>query len=55
VGAPKPTGTALGIALNRTGELADWDIPALGRLLETLKHEGALVRGALPDSARSTP
>ena len=34
--------TALGIALNRTGELAEWDNPALGRLLEELRREGEL-------------
>jgi hypothetical protein len=34
--------TALGIALNRTSELADWDLPTLGRLLESLQVEGAL-------------
>jgi DNA modification methylase len=36
------TATALGIALNRTGELAEWDLPALGSLLETLRTEDAL-------------
>jgi DNA modification methylase len=34
--------TALGIALNRTGELAGWDGPALGALLESLRAEDAL-------------
>jgi DNA modification methylase len=34
--------TALGIALNRTAELAEWDEPVLGRLLEELRKEGAL-------------
>jgi DNA modification methylase len=34
--------TALGIALNRTGESAEWDLPALGKLLESLQAEGAL-------------
>ena len=29
--------TALGIALNRTAELADWDDPALAKLLEDLR------------------
>ncbi len=29
--------TALGIALNRTGELAAWDLPALTRILESFK------------------
>jgi DNA modification methylase len=36
------TATALGIALNRTGELATWDGPTLARLLQELKDEGAL-------------
>lgn len=34
--------TGLGIALNRTGELAEWDLPTLGRLLESLQSDGAL-------------
>lgn len=34
--------TALGIALNRTGELAEWDLPALGKILESLKGIGEL-------------
>jgi DNA modification methylase len=34
--------TALGIALNRTAELAEWDPPVLARLLEELKKEDAL-------------
>lgn len=34
--------TALGIALNRTAELAEWDGPALGRLLEQLRLEDGL-------------
>ena len=34
--------TALAIALNRTAELAEWDMPALGRLLEELQREDAL-------------
>jgi DNA modification methylase len=34
--------TALGIALNRTGELAEWDDGALARLLASLKDEGSL-------------
>ena len=34
--------TALGIALNRTGELAEWDLPALGKILESLQTQGAL-------------
>ena len=33
---------ALGIALNRTAELATWDLPALGRLLVELRTEDAL-------------
>jgi DNA modification methylase len=34
--------TALGIALNRSGELAEWDDEALSRLLASLRDEGAL-------------
>ena len=34
--------TALGIALNRTAELAEWDEPVLAKLLEELKNEDAL-------------
>jgi DNA modification methylase len=34
--------TALAIALNRSGELAGWDAPALGALLESLRAEDAL-------------
>jgi len=34
--------TALGIALNRTAELAEWDLPALGRMLESLKVDDEL-------------
>ncbi len=34
--------TALGIALNRTAELADWDEPVLAKLLEQLRAEDAL-------------
>ncbi|MCB9914856.1 MAG: DNA modification methylase [Planctomycetes bacterium] len=34
--------TALGIALNRTAELAEWDPATLGRLLDSLRDEGAL-------------
>lgn len=34
--------TALGIALNRTGELAEWDDEALSKLLASLRDEGAL-------------
>ena len=33
---------SLAIALNRTAELADWDEPALGRILESLRTEDAL-------------
>jgi ParB-like chromosome segregation protein Spo0J len=36
------TATALGIALNRTGELAEWDDGVLAKLLETLRAEDAL-------------
>jgi len=34
--------TALGIAMNRSGELAEWDLPALASLLDALKAEDAL-------------
>ena len=34
--------TALGIALNRTSELAEWDGPALTKLLQELQTEDAL-------------
>ncbi|MEZ6017536.1 MAG: DNA methyltransferase, partial [Planctomycetota bacterium] len=34
--------TALGIALNRTGELAEWDDEALAKLLASLRDEGGL-------------
>ena len=34
--------TALGIALNRTGELAEWDDATLAKLLASLRDEGAL-------------
>ena len=34
--------TALGIALNRTGELAEWDGRALVQLLQQLQREEAL-------------
>ncbi|HEV8455440.1 MAG TPA: ParB N-terminal domain-containing protein [Gemmatimonadales bacterium] len=36
------TATALGIALNRTSELASWDEPALAKILEELRAEDAL-------------
>jgi len=36
------TATALGIALNRSAETAEWNLPALGALLESLQAEGAL-------------
>lgn len=36
------TATSLGIALNRTAELAEWDSPALAKLLEQLRIEDAL-------------
>jgi len=36
------TATALGIALNRTADLASWDEPALAKLLEDLRAEDAL-------------
>ncbi len=41
---------ALGIALNRTGELASWDEPALGRLLEELQQEDALLGVGFDDA-----
>src|SRR5947208_14333746 len=34
--------TALGIALNRTAETAEWDPRALSKLLESLQMEGAI-------------
>jgi len=34
--------TALGIALNRTGELAEWDLDALSRHLDSLRLQGEL-------------
>jgi DNA modification methylase len=34
--------TALGIALNRTAELAEWDNGALSKILDSLKEDGAL-------------
>ena len=34
--------TALGIALNRTSELAEWDLDALSRHLDTLRLQGEL-------------
>ena len=40
--ADEVTATALGIALNRTAELATWDEAALGRILESLQAEDAL-------------
>ena len=42
--------TALGIALNRTAELAAWDEPALGRLLEELQREDALLGVGFADA-----
>ena len=36
------TATALGIALNRTAELAEWDLATLGNLLDSLRGEDAL-------------
>ncbi len=36
------TATALGLALNRTSELASWDEPALGKLLRELQSAGAI-------------
>ena len=34
--------TALAIALNRSGELAEWDMATLGRLLDSLRTEDAI-------------
>ena len=34
--------TALAIALNRTGELAEWDLPSLSRILDSLKADDEL-------------
>jgi len=34
--------TALAITLNRTGELAEWDLPTLGKLLEGLRAQDSL-------------
>ncbi len=54
--------TALGIALNRTGELASWDEPVLARLLDELREQDALdgigytdadIDGLLADIARA--
>ena len=36
------TATALGIALNRTAELAGWDEPVLAQIVESLKAEDAI-------------
>jgi DNA modification methylase len=36
------TATSLGIAMNRTADLAEWDEPVLAKLLEELKKEDAL-------------
>ena len=44
------TATALGIALNRTAELAEWDLPALGALLESLKAEGESIATGFDDT-----
>ncbi len=42
--------TALGIALNRTAELATWDEPALAQLLSSLQEEDALTGVGFDDS-----
>ena len=39
------TATSLGIALNRTAELAEWDEPVLAKLLKELREEAALPGG----------
>ena len=36
------TATALSIALNRTAELAEWNEPVLGQILDSLRIEGAI-------------
>ncbi len=36
------TATALSIALNRTAELAEWNEPVLGQILDSLRTEGAI-------------
>ena len=41
---------ALGIALNRTAELAEWDDPALGALLAELRAEDALLGVGFDDA-----
>ena len=42
--------TALGIALNRTAELAEWDLPALGKLLDSLREEGEVEATGFDDA-----
>ena len=42
IDADDVTATALGIALNRTAELAEWDEPVLARLLEQLRAQDAI-------------
>jgi len=42
VDLPATEATALGIALNRTSELAEWDSQALSSILQALQSEGAL-------------
>jgi DNA modification methylase len=42
--------TALGIALNRTAELASWDEPVLARLLSELRDQDALERTGYDDA-----
>ncbi len=49
VGVDAIEATALGIALNRTAELAEWDEPALAILLEGLRAEDALAGAGFTD------
>ncbi len=44
------TATALGIALNRTAELAEWDSPVLAKLLDELRSEDALAGVGFSDA-----
>ena len=46
--------TALGIALNRTAELAEWDEPVLAKLLEELRSAGRARRRRVLARPRST-
>ncbi len=44
------TATALGVALNRTAELAEWDGAVLGKLLDELRSEDALAGVGFSDA-----